>query len=75
MQKIKTLFILNMDKTVKTCKKYANICTVCAIQNETSICGRAIKTIQEQNDIEVVLALKGAQNSSVEKGDPQRFRV
>ena len=45
-----------------------------AIRNETSI-GRAIKTVQQQNDIGVVRAPKGEQNSSVEKGDPQLFRV
>ena len=41
-----------------------------AIRNKTSIGGRAIKTIQQQNDIGVVRAPKGEQNSSVEKGRP-----
>ena len=45
------------------------------IRNETSIGGRAIKTIQHQNDMGVVRALKGKQNLPVEKGDQQLFRV
>ena len=40
------------------------------IRNETSIGGRAIKTIQHQNDMGVVRARKGEQNWSVEKGRP-----
>ena len=48
---------------------------VYAIRNETSIGGLAIKTIQQQNEIGIVRALKltrlkGEQNSSVEKGRP-----
>ena len=46
-----------------------------AIRNETSIGRRVIKTIQQQNDIGVVRVPKKEQNSSVEKGDPQLFRV
>ena len=46
-----------------------------AIQNETSIGSRVIKTIQQQNDIGVVRAPKGEQNSSLEKGNPQLFNV
>ena len=41
-----------------------------AIRNETTSGGGAIKTIQQQNDIGVVRAPKGEQNSSVEKGRP-----
>ena len=41
-----------------------------AIRNKTSIGGRAIKTIQHQNDMGVVRARKGEQNWSVEKVRP-----
>ena len=45
-------------------------CMFYAIRNETTSGGSAIKTIQQQNDIGVVRAPKGEQNSSVEKGRP-----
>ena len=38
-----------------------------AIRNETTSGRRVIKTIQQQNDLGVVRAPKGEQNSSVEK--------
>ena len=41
-----------------------------AIRNEKTSGGRVIKTLQQQNDIGVVRAPKGEQNSSVEKGRP-----
>ena len=41
-----------------------------AIRNEISISRRVIKTIQQQNDIGVVRAPNGEQNSSFEKGRP-----
>ena len=46
-----------------------------AIRNEKTSCRSAIKTIQQQNDIGVVRAPKGEQNSSLEKGNPQLFNV
>ena len=41
-----------------------------AIRNEKTSGRSAIKTIQQQNDIGIVRAPKGEQNSSVEEGRP-----